>query len=383
MTDISERELELPDLEIGKLIEIAAEHKEILSLGPGEPDFGLPKPLIAEVKKAAAESNHYSPPGGRSELKKALIKKLKKENRINAKPEEIVVTCGSQEALLMAAACTMDVSEEIIIPDPSFMAYMPTIALFNAVPRYVTLTQENNFAVNPDDIKKKLNKKTRAILINSPANPTGNVLSKKILEEIADIAVDNDLYVFTDEAYEKIIYDDAKHISIGSLNGMKKYAVSFFTFSKTYAMCGFRLGFCVAPKPLAQALTKTHVYTTISAPTLSQKVGIKALGLPVKYTNAMVREYDRRRKMLYKRLNQADLHCSMPKGAFYFFANIQAYTKDSKKFARDALKKAKVAFVPGRDFGKAGEGYCRFSYATDYKIIEKAMDRLDKYLKRR
>lgn len=382
MTDISERKLELPDLEIGKLIEIAAEHKEILSLGPGEPDFGLPKPLIAEVKKAAAESNHYSPPGGRSELKKALIKKLKKENRINAKPEEIVVTCGSQEALLMAAACTMDVSEEIIIPDPSFMAYMPTIALFNAVPRYVTLTQENNFAVNPDDIKKKLNKKTRAILINSPANPTGNVLSKKILEEIADIAVDKNLYVFTDEAYEKIIYDDAKHISIGSLNGMKKYAVSFFTFSKTFAMCGFRLGFCVAPKPLAKALTHTHIYTTICAPTLSQIVGTKALGLPAKHTNAMVKEYDRRRKMLFKRLNQADLHCNMPKGAFYFFANIQAYSKDSKKFARDALKKAKVAFVPGRDFGKGGEGYCRFSYATDYKIIEKAMDRLDRYLKR-
>jgi aminotransferase len=383
MTDISERELELPDLEIGKLIEIAAEHKEILSLGPGEPDFGLPKPLIDFTKKVAGKCNHYSPPGGRHELKEAIIKKLKKENKINASADEIVVTCGSQEALLMAAACTMDVSEEIIIPDPSFMAYMPTIELFNAVPRYVQLKQENDFAINPDDIKKSINRKTKVILINSPANPTGNVLSKKILEEVADIAVDKNLYVFTDEAYEKIVYDGAKHISIGSLNGMKKYAVSFFTFSKTFAMCGFRLGFCVAPKPLAKALTQTHVYTTICAPTISQMVGTKALSLPAKYTNAMVKEYDRRRKMLYKRLNEVNLHCSMPKGAFYFFANIQEYSKDSKKFAREALKKAKVAFVPGRDFGKAGEGYCRFSYATDYKIIEKAMDRLDKYLKKR
>ncbi len=383
MTDISERELELPDLEIGKLIEIAAEHKEILSLGPGEPDFSLPKPLVAEVKKAAAKCNHYSPPGGRSEFKKAIIKKLKKENKINARPEEIVVTCGSQEALLMAAACTMDVSEEMVLPDPCFMAFMPTIALFNAVPRYVQLKEENDFAINPDDIKKRITKKTRVILINSPANPTGNVLSKKILEEIADIAVDKDLYVFTDEAYEKIIYDGAKHISIGSLNGMKKYAVSFFTFSKTYAMCGFRLGFCVAPKPLAKALTQTHVYTTICAPTISQIVGTKALSLPAKHTNAMVKEYARRRKMLYKRLNQAGFHCNMPKGAFYFFANIQNYSKDSKKFARELLRKPKVAIVPGRDFGKAGEGFCRFSYATDYRIIEKAMDRLDKYLKKR
>ncbi|MBW3015123.1 aminotransferase class I/II-fold pyridoxal phosphate-dependent enzyme [Candidatus Woesearchaeota archaeon] len=382
--EISERESELPDAVIGKLLKIAVEDKSIISLGPGEPDFSLPKPLVAEVKKIANKVNHYSPPGGRSDFKEAIIKKLKKDNKIKAKPENIIVTAGSQEALALATACTLDVSEQIILPNPSFMGFLPTFELFNAVPKFVELREEDNWEINPDLIKKQIDrKKTNALLINSPANPTGGVISKKVLEELADLAIEYNFYIFSDEAYEKIIYDDAKHVSIGSLNGMKPYVLTFHSFSKTSAMCGFRVGYCVGPEDIIQAMTKTHIYTTISAPTISQLVAKKALSIPSKYTDAMVKEYKRRRDLIIKRLNELNLHVQKPKGAFYAFPNIKEYSNNSLFFANQLLKKAKVAVVPGSDFGYNGEGYIRCSYATDYKLIEKAMDHLDKFLKKK
>lgn len=379
--EISEREQELPDAVIGKLLKIASEDKSVISLGPGEPDFSLPRPLVAEVRRLADKVNRYSPPGGRSDFKEAIIKKLKKDNKIKADPDNIVVTTGSQEALALATACTLDVSEQIILSNPSYMGFLPTFELFNAVPRFVEVKEENEFAFDPDEIKKQIDrKKTNALLINSPANPTGTVFSKKLLEEIADLAIEYNFYIFSDEAYEKIIYDGAKHVSIASLNGMEPYALTFHTFSKTYAMCGFRLGYCVGPEDVIEAMTKAHIYTTICAPTISQLVGLKALSLPSKYIDVMVREYDRRRKMIIKRLNELNLHVSMPKGAFYAFANIKEYSNNSKFFADQLLNKAKVAVVPGTDFGNCGEGYIRCSYATDYTLIGKAMDRIAHFL---
>jgi len=382
--EISERESELPDAVIGKLLKIAAEDKSIISLGPGEPDFPLPKPLIQEVKKIASNVNHYAPPGGRSDLKSAIIKKLRKDNKIKAEAENIVVTTGTQEALALATACTLDVSEQIIIPNPGYMGFLPTFELFNAVPKFVELKAENDFSFDPDLIKKQIDrKKTNALLLNTPANPTGTVLSKKVLEEIADLAVEYNFYIFSDEAYEKITYDSSKHVSVGSLNGMEPYALTFHSFSKTYSMCGFRLGYCVGPSDVIEAMTKVHLYTTISAPNLSQVLGIKALSLPSKYTDSMVKEYKRRRDYMVKRLNELNLHLKVPKGAFYAFPSITEYSNNSFKFANDILKKAKVAVVPGTEFGTNGEGFIRCSYATHYDKIKIAMDRLEKFLKKK
>jgi len=382
MVHLSEREEQLPDQVIEKLIEIMVEHPSVLSLGPGEPDFALPKPLIAEVKRLANNVNHYSPAGGLHELKAAICKKVRRDNRINANPANVAVTCGSQEALLLAAACTLDVSEQILLPNPGFMGFLPSFELFNAGIKFYNLSEENAFEPNPDDMKKCISKKTRVILLNSPANPTGNVIRKKILEEIADIAVDNDLAIFSDEAYEKILYDGEKHVSIGSFNGMSDRVFTFQSFSKTYAMCGFRLGYVIAPEKAAAAIKKTHVYTSICAPTISQKLGLKALSLPAKYTNDMVKEYDRRRKVIVRRLNEMGLSTPNPKGAFYTFSNIKHISKNSKKFAFDLLKKQKVAVVPGSDFGTEGEGYIRCSFATKLPIIEKALDRIEKFLRK-
>jgi len=379
--EISEREEELPDLEIDKLLEILVEHKEILSLGPGEPDFPAAKEIVEYTKKIAGNVNHYSPPGGRKELKAEIVKKLKKENGINADPDQIIVTCGSQEALMLAAACCLDVSEQILIPNPGFMAFLPTFELFNAVPKLIELKEEENYAINPDTVRKQIDrKKTKVLLINSPANPTGTVLSKKILEELADIAIEYNLTIFSDEAYEKIVYDDAKHISIGSLNGMSLHVATFHSFSKTAAMCGYRLGYVCAPFELATAVKKTHILSSICAPTISQMLGVKALTMGNKYVKTMVEEYDRRRRMIVPRLNEIGIATPMPKGAFYAFGNITPFEKQSKKFCLKMIQKAKVAAVPGIDFGPAGEGHVRFSFATDYNKIQTALERMEKFL---
>ncbi len=379
MRHISERERELPEALIGRMLELAVQSKDIISLGPGEPDFPAPKPIVQFTKQFADKCNHYSPPGGRKELKEAIVKKLRKENKIRCDPENVIVTAGSQEALMLALQCTVDVNEHVLIPDPSFLGYAPSVELTDAVPVAVPLREKDNWEIDQDAVRKAITKKTRALIINSPANPTGNMLSKKTLEEIADIAVESDIYIFSDEAYEKIIYDK-KHISLASLNGMHEYAVTLQTFSKSYAMCGYRLGYCVAPKDVVQAMTKIHMYSTICAPTISQLVGVKALQMSNTYTRAMVKEYRRRRNFIVKRLNQIGLHTVKPEGAFYAFANIQNFSKDSFRFANTLLKKAKVAVVPGSEFGKNGEGYVRCSFATDYKLIEQALERMEKFL---
>ena len=382
MTELSDRELELPDATIGKLLKIAVEDKSIVSLGPGEPDFDTPKPIVSHLKSLMKkELGHYSPPGGRKELKEALVKKLRKKNKIKTDVDKIMVSCGSQESILLATACTLDVSEQVIIPNPSFLGYLPTFELFNAHPVFVKLKEDMKFEVDPDDIRKAVDKKkTKVVMLNTPANPTGGIIRKKVLEELADIARDCDLYLFSDEAYEDLIYGK-KHFSIGSLNGMGDNVVSFFTFSKSYAMCGYRVGYCVGPDHLIKAMTKTHIYSTLSAPTVSQMMATKALTISQNHVDKMVREYKRRRDLIVSRLNELDLRTNVPDGAFYTFSNISEYGKNSFKFAHSLLAKAKVAVVPGKEFGRDGEGYIRCSYATDYRLIEEAMDRLEKYLR--
>jgi len=381
MVHISERELQLPDAIIGKLQEIAAEHKEIISLGIGEPDFITPKPILSHINKIINKSTHYSSPQGVKELREAISRKLKKDNKINADSDDVIVTCGSQEAIFIAILSSLDPSEQVIVQNPGYLGYIPAIELADATPIYIKLDEEDNFEINPDRIKEAIDKKkTKVIIINTPANPTGNVLSKSTLEKIADIAVENDIYIFSDEAYEKLVYDK-KHISIGSLNGMEKYVVTFQTFSKSYAMCGFRLGYAHGPKKLIKAMSKSSHYVTLCAPTISQLLGIKALSLPNKYIQSMVNEYDRRRKFIVKRLNEIGLRTNMPNGAFYTFSNIKHITNNSLKFSQDLLKKAKVAVVPGTEFGNHGEGFIRCSYATDIKLIAKAMDKIERFVK--
>ncbi len=383
MKGISIRELELPDAVIGKLLKLAVEDKRVISLGPGEPDFLTPKPLRDYTKKIVDQGTHYGAPQGNSELREAICTKLRKDNKIKSTPENILVTCGSQEAIYVSLLASLDVSCQVIVPDPGYLVYRPAVELVDAVPVPLELREDEGWIINTDRLRRLIDKKkTHGIIINTPSNPLGTVLDKKILEEIADIAVEYDLYLFSDEAYEKLVYDK-KHVSPGSLNGMEDYVVSFYTFSKSYAMCGYRLGYVVGPEKLVQAMTKVSHYITLSAPTISQLVGVKALSLSQKYTEIMRKEYDRRRKFIVQRLNEIGLPTMMPHGAFYTFSRISHLRKNSYAFAQELLRKSKVAVVPGTEFGRFGEGYIRCSYATELSKIKIAMDRLETFVKKK
>jgi aminotransferase len=376
---ISQRESELPDLEFPEIFRRISRNKSIISLGPGQPDFVTPKPLLDYAKKIIRKSSRYTEPQGMLELRKSICKKLKKENKIIAEPENVILGCGSQETLFASLLSIIDPTNQVIVPSPGYLGYIPAIELVNGVPVFIKIDEEDEFEINPDRIKKLIDKKkTKAIIINSPANPTGNVLSKKTLEELADISVEHDLVIFSDEAYEQLTYEK-KHVSIASLNGLNSVP-TFQTFSKSFSMCGFRLGYVVGNEKLISAINKVHHYITLSAPHISQLIAVKALTLPKKYVNSMVKEYKKRRNFIVKKLNELNMPTPMPQGAFYTFSNIQNYNKNSVKFQRLLMDKAKVAGIPGTEFGPYGEGYIRFSYATDYNLIVKAMERIEKFL---
>ncbi len=381
---VSEREKDLPKLTIGKLLKIAAEDKSVISLGPGEPDFTAPGSIIAAARRALERGmTHYSPVGGRTDFKEAVIRKLKRDNKILAGPENVVVTCGSTEGILLSLMCVIDPGEGVFVPDPGFLAYTPSIETLNGVPVPYRLLESRGFLPDVDEMKKDIiPEKTRAIIINTPSNPTGAVFSRKVLEEIADFARENNLLVISDEAYEKFVYDNVRHVSIGSLNGMDEYVMTLHSFSKTYAMPGFRLGYACGPEKIVKAMTKLHIFTTLCAPTVSQVAGISALKGTQAPVERMRKEYDRRRVMVVRRLNEiVGFRCVKPRGAFYAFPNITAFRMGSYDFAEALLRKAGVAVVPGTEFGRAGEGFVRISYATEYGLIEKALERIEGFVK--
>ena len=382
---ISEREEELPVLTIGKLLHIAEEDKSVVSLGPGEPDFSAPKNVIRAAKRALDKGlTHYSPAAGRSDLKEAIIRKLSKDNKIHANPENIVITTGSTEAIMLGLMCSIDPGEGVMVPDPGFLAYRPSVEVLGGMPLPVPLHEEDGFQLDVERLEKAIiPEKTNVLILNSPSNPTGVVYDKKTLEEVAGFAVEYDLLIVSDEAYEKLVYGDAKHVSIGSLNGMEERVLTLQSFSKTYAMPGFRLGYAVGNAKLIAAMTKLHLFTSLCAPTVSQVAAIEALKGSQDPVKRMVKEYDRRRRMIVKRLNEIPgFRCTEPRGAFYAFPNISYYKMKSLKFSEWLLKNAKVAVAPGTEFGRMGEGFIRCSYATEYKKIEKAMDSIERAVKR-
>ncbi|MBI4175751.1 MAG: pyridoxal phosphate-dependent aminotransferase [Candidatus Aenigmarchaeota archaeon] len=381
---IAKREKALPVSTIGALLKIAEENKKVVSLGPGEPDFNAPKHIIAAAKKALDKGfTHYSPPEGRRDLKEAVIRKLKRDNKIDAKPGNILVTTGSTEGILLTLMCTLDDGEGVLLPDPGFLAYKPTVEVLNGLPIPVPVLEKDNFQYSVDKMRELIiPERTKAIILNTPSNPTGTVFKKKVLEEIADFAVENKLLIISDEAYEKLVYGDARHISMGSLNGMEDYVMTLHSFSKTYAMPGFRVGYAAGPENIIRAMTKAHIFTTLCAPTLSQVAAVAALNGSQEPVRKMAREYDRRRKYIYRRVNEIEgFECVKPEGAFYLFPRF-TFRMKSLGFASWLLKHAKVAVMPGTEFGKFGEGYIRFSYATRYDRIVKAMDLVERAVKR-
>ncbi|VVB73914.1 Aromatic-amino-acid aminotransferase 2 [uncultured archaeon] len=381
---VSERVSELPHSIFARLANLVG--KGVISLGPGEPDFATPKHICNAAKKALDEGyTHYPPTTGYPDLLEALGKKLKAKNGIRADDPQtqICVTCGSTESLLLSMFTAVDPTEAVLVPDPGYMAYGPMIEMVDAEPVTYELHDDDGFQIDTDAMKKRIKPKTVGIILNNPSNPTGTVLKRSVLEEIADIAVDNNLMIISDEAYEDFTFGGAEHTSIGSFNGMEDYVVTNFSFSKSYAMAGWRVGYAVGPSSFIETMSKDHLYTSIASPALSQRAAIAAVTGPHACVEGMAREYERRRDFMLKRLNEIScLEVKVkPEGAFYVFPRIHSFGKmNSEQFSLWLLKEAKVVTIPGSEFGQMGEGFLRLSYATDMKSIASAMDRLEKLL---
>ena len=384
-TGLSKRVKELPKSEIAQIIKLAEEDKSIISLGIGEPDFTAPVIVRQAVKKALDKGfTHYSPASGRTELLEAIAKKCRKENKLCIEnPEtQVIATSGSTEAILMSILSIVDVGEELLVPNPGFLAYKPAVELIQGNPIDYNLSSTDGFQIHTEEISKLCTPKTQGIIINTPSNPTGTVLKKKVLEEIANLALEKKLLIISDEAYEYFIYNNTRHVSIGSLNGMEKQVLTLQSFSKSFAMPGFRLGYAVGPEELVKAMQNFHIYTSLSPNTMSQVAAPTAFQKCWKDVRKMRNEYAKRRKFILEGLREVEgLEVEVePEGAFYVFPKI-LNRMNSKQASHFLLNHAKVLTTPGTEFGTQGEGFLRMSYATALPKIKTAIERMKKEFK--
>lgn len=354
------------------------EGTDIIHMEIGRPDFDTPE-VIKKAAYASIETGNvfYTSNYGIPELRTAIAHKLTTENDVKYDPEEILVTVGVGEGTYAAIAAFCDPGDEILVPDPVWLNYINVPNFFGAVPVAYSLKEANAYQIDPAQIEALISEKTRMIIINSPGNPTGAVQSRQTLEKVAAIAQKHDLIVVSDEIYEKLVYDDTKHVSIASLPGMKERTITLNGFSKCYSMTGWRLGYAAAPSEMISALVRVHQYINTCAPSFVQEAGITALRDAESDVRIMVKEYEKRRNYAVKQLNSMDkVSCLIPEGAFYIFLNVSKLGMTSSQMSEYLLDHAHVATVPGTAFGKGGEGYIRLSYATAYDEIETAMQRM-------
>lgn len=382
-TTTSHRVANMPPSGIRRFFDIAATMDNVISLGIGEPDFDTPEPITcAGIAALQHGAHHYTSNSGILELRQAVARHIERMYGVSYSPEdEVLITVGVSEGLYLAANAIINPGDEVIIPQPCFVAYAPEVTLAGGVPKIVRTSVENQFQVTADEIKAAITPRTRALLIGYPNNPTGAVLEHETVREIAVVASEYDLLVISDEIYDQIIYG-VKHTCFPSLPGMRERTILLQGFSKTYAMTGWRVGYLAAPIEILAAARKIHQYTIMSAPTVSQHAALAALHDGAPYVARMVEEYDRRRKLLVAGLNEIGLTCFEPRGAFYAFPSIAATGMDDNEFAEKLLEEERVAVVPGNGFGEAGKGYVRCCYATSYEQIEEALERMSRFMRR-
>jgi aminotransferase len=370
---------------IRRMLELSAKAEDAIHMEQGEPDFITPD-FISEAAIQAVKKGftHYTEIDGTLDLRQAIADKLRIENGIDADPRtEITVTSGSQEAMLIAALGFLNPGDEALILDPYYPAYYEDTLLAEAVPVPVPLDEKKDYGIDLEAIESRLTEKTRMIWMCSPSNPTGRVFSRQDLETVAEAAKRHDLIVFADEIYEKIIYDGAKHVSIGSLPGMEDRTITVNGFSKAYAMTGWRIGYIAAEKKLSATLRKLHYYATLCPNAISQKAAFAALTGPQQCVREMVLEYDRRRRLVLSELGKIKpLSCPIPKGAFYVFPDFSNFEKSDETFAAYLLKEAGVATAPGSGFGNVGKGHLRISYSVSYEQVEEGLRRIGETLER-
>ncbi|HUX98252.1 MAG TPA: pyridoxal phosphate-dependent aminotransferase [Candidatus Deferrimicrobium sp.] len=386
MRSIASRVRNIPPSGIRRLFDLAQGVEGIISLGIGDPVPAFDTPdFIKEAAKKALDNGYsaYSPNLGFAELREQISNKYKTEYNLNYTLDEICVTCGAGEALYLACQALIDPGDEVLIPDPAFLTYPPQVTFAGGRPVSVPIYEENGFCLKPEDLQNKISPKTKMIILNFPSNPTGAIMKKSDLKVIAELAQDHDLFILSDECYEKLVYDKNEHTCMASL-GIQERTIVVNSFSKTFSMTGWRVGYSLANKELTNAMMIIHQMNAVAANSAAQMgciEGMKKIEEYKKFLNYMLSEFDKRRKVLVNGLNSIDgITCLMPKGAFYTFPNIQGTGMTSSEFSEFAITKAKVVLVPGNTFGEKGEGYVRASFVASLEQIKEAIERIKEAL---
>lgn len=371
----------IPPSGIRKFFDLVLEMEGVISLGVGEPDFVTPwhirEACIYSLEKGFTT---YTSNYGLLELREWISKSFKKDYAVDYDPRnQILVTTGVSEAADLAFRAIINPGDEVIIPEPCYVSYKPSVSLAGGKPVSVPTFRENEFRVMADQIEKSITKKTKALVLSYPNNPTGAIMRRKDLEEIAEVINENDLMVISDEVYGKLTYDGA-HTCLSSISGMKERSIILNGLSKSHAMTGLRIGFATGSEELIAAMTKIHQYAMLCAPITAQMGAIEALKNGDREMEKMVTEYDRRRRLIVDGFNKLGLDCFEPLGAFYAFPSIKSTGLTSDEFAGRLLKEEKVAVVPGDVFGECGEGYLRCSYAASREQLFEALSRIEAFL---
>lgn len=369
---------------IRKFFDVVAEMKDAISLGVGEPDFNTPWHIREEgIYSLERGKTHYTSNAGMVELKQEIAHYLKRRCQMEYDPaKEIMVTVGGSEAIDLALRAMLDPGDEVLIPQPSYVSYLPCTQLAGGVPVPIPLKEENQFKLTRQELLDAITEKTKVLIMPFPNNPTGAIMTREDLDTIVDVIEEKDLFVITDEIYSELTYGSEEHVSIASLPGMKERCVLINGFSKAYAMTGWRLGYAAAPENIMTQMIKIHQFAIMCAPTQSQYAGVEALRNGDSDVAEMREAYDQRRKYLVTALRRMGIECFEPFGAFYVFPNIQKFGMTSDEFAVRLLEEEHLAVVPGTAFGACGEGFLRLSYAYSIDNLKAAMERLERFVKR-
>ena len=381
---LSERVRSVPPSGIRKFFDILATMDDVISLGVGEPDFDTPRSIVeAGVESLREGRTHYTSNYGTLELRTALARLLESRYGVGYDPKrELLITVGASEAVDLALRATCDPGDEVILHEPSYVAYVPAIVFAGGTPVHVATRFEDDFALDPAALEAAITPRTKALFLGYPCNPTGAVLPAAVQEEIARIAVRHDLLVYSDEIYDRLAYGSYRHRAFSSLPGMRERTILMGGFSKAYAMTGWRIGWMAAPAEILEGVLKIHQYTIMTAPTVAQDAALAAIVDGEPDVERMVAEYDRRRRLVVDGFNALGLETFEPRGAFYAFPRITSTGLDAETFARRLLEEERVAVIPGGAFGPSGEGHVRACYATSFERLEEALVRIGRFVAR-
>lgn len=372
---------EIPPSGIRKFFDIAAEMKDAISLGVGEPDFDTPWHIREEgIYSLERGRTFYTSNSGLKELRKEICNYLERRFDLSYNPDnEVMVTVGGSEAIDAAFRAMLDPGDEVLIPQPSYVSYLPCVRLAGGTPVIIELKEENEFKLTKEELLAAITDKTKILVLPFPNNPTGSIMTREDLEPIAEVIRQKDLFIVSDEIYSELTYN-SRHVSIASFPGMRERTIVINGFSKSYAMTGWRLGYCCGPEVIIKQMLKIHQYAIMCAPTTSQYAAVDALKNGDSDVEKMREAYDQRRHFLLASLREMGMSCFEPYGAFYMFPCIKEFGMNSDDFATELLKKEKIAIVPGTAFGDSGEGFLRISYAYSIKDLKAALERIERFL---